>query len=178
MSYFDIQGHQPQWLNGLSAIAVAHGPRLHSMVGRHLSHAWLLWDLDADEWIADGPVLLDFDHEQVEINHQKFDDLSITWNTVDPEGQPAWTYGDWGHPDDRASQLAWRHDAQAELAALQGQRLQAVDLLEYVGGDMADGMVAVSFAFADGQVTISNGLDENSLEFSDPDSRYLHWSKM
>ena len=33
-------------------------------------------------------------------------------------------------------------------------------------------MVAVSFAFPDGRVTISNGLDENLLEFGDPDPGY------
>lgn len=169
MSYFDIQGYEPQWLNGLSSIAAAHGPRLQALAGRHLRHIWLLWDLTDDEWFADGPVLLDFDDEQVEINHQKFDDLSITWNTVDPVGQPAWSNGDGGHPDDHVFRLAWRHDAHAEAAALQGQRLQQVELLEYAGGDVADGMVAVSFAFPDGRVTISNGLDENLLEFGEPD---------
>ena len=172
VSYFDIQGYQPQWLNGVSAVSVAHGPRLQALAGRHLRHAWLLWDLDADEWFADGPVVLDFDHEQVEINHQKFDDLSVTWNTIDPARQPAWTYGDWGNPDDHVVRLASRHNARAELAALRGQRLQAVDLLEYAGGDMADGMVAVSFAFPDGRVTISNGLDDNSLEFGEPTPSY------
>lgn len=174
MSYFDIHGYEPQWISGLSSIAAAHGPRLQALTGHHLRHAWLLWDLTDDEWFADGPVLLDFDHEQVEINHQKFDDLSITWNTVDPVGQPAWTSGDWGHPDDHVFRLAWRHDARADIATLQGQRLQAVELLEYGGGDMANGMVAVSFAFPDGRVTISNGLDENLLEFGEPSPGYRH----
>ncbi|WP_143532387.1 hypothetical protein [Saccharothrix sp. ALI-22-I] len=173
MHYFDIQGHEPQWLNGPSAIVAAHGRRLEALAGRRLLRAWLLWDLDADEWFSDGPVLLDFDGEQVEINHQKFDDLSITWNTVDPVGQPAWAYGDWGHPDDHVFHLGWRHDARSELAALQGRQLLAAELLEYAGGDIADGMVAVSFAFSDGRVTVSNGLDENSLEFGGPDPGYL-----
>lgn len=173
MSYFGIQGYEPQWLNGLSAISAAHGARLQALAGHQLRHAWLLWDQD-DEWFADAPVLLDFGHEQVEINHKKFDDLSITWNTIDPVKQPTWTYGDW-HPDNYIFQLAWRHDARAELASLQGQHVQTVELLEHGGGDMADGMVAVSFAFPDGRVTISNGLDENSLEFGGPDPNYrLH----
>ncbi|KAA2246360.1 hypothetical protein F0L68_40740 [Solihabitans fulvus] len=172
MSYFDIQGYQPQSLNGLRASGTAHGQRLHALTGRRLRRAWLLWDLDADEWFADGPVLLDFDGEQVEINHAKFNDLSITWNTPDPTGQPTWAYGDWGHPDDHVFHLGWRHDARPELTALQGQPLQAVELLEYAGGDMADGMIAVSFAFAEARMTVSNGLDENALEFGAPDLRY------
>ncbi|QFZ18395.1 hypothetical protein [Saccharothrix syringae] len=173
MSHFGIQGYEPRWLNGLSATTAAHGRRLRALVGRSLRHAWLLWDLDADEWFADGPVLLDFDGEQVEVDHRKFDDLSVTWNTVDPSGQPAWNHGDQGHPDDYVFRLAWRHDARAELVALRRQPLQAVELLEYAGGDMADGMVAVSFAFPGGRVTVSNGLDENSLEFGPPGPAYV-----
>lgn len=161
MSYFGIQGYTPRWRNGLPATATAHGPRLRGLVGRSLCHAWLLWDLDDDTWFADGPVLLDFDREQVEINHQKFDDLSITWNTIDPAGRRTWTDGE----DDHGFRLAWRDDARAELSALHGQRLAEVDLLEYVGGDLADGMVAVGFTFPAGRVAISNGLDENRLEF-------------
>lgn len=52
---------------------------------------------------------------------------------------------------------------------MQGHRLQAVELLEYRGEDVAHGMVAVSFVFPDGRMTISNGLDENLLEFGEPD---------
>ena len=178
MSYFDIQGYEPEWLSGLAPITAAHGQRLQALVGNHLRHAWLLWDLEDDEWFADGPVLLDFGHEQVEINHRKFDDLSVTWNTVDPMGQPAWTLGEQNHPDDHTFRLAWRHDARAETAALQGQQLQSVELLEYAGGDVADGMVAVSFVFPDGRMTISNGLDENALEFGEPDLGYRRHSDL
>lgn len=169
MANFDIQGYQPQWLNGLSAISAAHAARLQALVGHQLRRAWVVWDVDDDEWFADAPVLLDFGHEQVEINHKKFDDLSITWNTVDPVGRQSWIWGDPSDPDVLDFPLAWRHDANAELAALQGQRLQSVDLLVYAGRDVANGMVAVSFAFPDGRVTIANGLDENSLEFGEPD---------
>ncbi|GAA3470616.1 hypothetical protein [Nonomuraea roseola] len=37
----------------------------------------MVWDLDEDEGFADCPVLLDFEGEQVEINHRKFDALTI-----------------------------------------------------------------------------------------------------
>jgi hypothetical protein len=169
VAHFGIQGYEPQWLNGVAAIAATHGVRLQALAGSRLRHAWLLWDLDADEWFTNGPVLLDFGHEQVEINHLKFDDLSVTWNSVDPVGQSAWTNGD---SEEYWFRLAWRHDARAELAALQGQQLQAVELLEYAGRDVANGMVAVSFVFPDGRVTVSNGMDENSLEFGGPDPSY------
>lgn len=164
MSYFDIQGYEPHWLCGRSDIAAAHAPRLQSLTGHTLRHVWLLWDVEDDEWFADAPVLLDFGHEQAEISHQKFADLSVTWNTVSPARQPAWTCG--------LFQLAWRDDARADAAALHGHRLDAVELLEYAGGDAAHGMTAVSFVFPEGRLTISNALDENMLEFGGPDPAY------
>jgi hypothetical protein len=70
-------------------------------------------------------------------------------------------------------QLGWRHDVRAELATLQSQQPLAAEVLEYAGGDIADGMVAVSFVFPDGRVTVSNGLAENSLEFGAPSPSYV-----
>jgi hypothetical protein len=132
--------------------------------GRRLTQTFVVWDLDDDAWFSDGLVLLAFEGEQVEIVHQKFDELSITWNTVDPSRQL-----DWGGQGFR---LEWRPGVPSELAGLRGQRLRDVELLEWTGEDVARGMVAVSFAFPDGRVTIYNALDENGMEFGIPDRRY------
>ncbi|MEO3797147.1 hypothetical protein ABGB14_43690 [Nonomuraea sp. B10E15] len=43
---------------------------------------------------------------------------------------------------------------------------EAVELPTWIG------MVAVGFLFPDGRVTIYNALDENGMEFTDPDQRY------
>jgi hypothetical protein len=127
---------------------------------------WLLWQHAQDHWLADGPVLVRFADEQVEINHQKFDDLSLTWNTIDPVDHNAWTI-----PSSDATEptpLRWRDDACPRLAALRGKRLCGVGLLRYTGSDSAAGMIAPTFAFAAERVTIANGLDENSIEFGQP----------
>lgn len=171
---FGIQGYQPHWLNGRHAVTLAHGPRLQSLVGRRLVSSWLVWDRDTDEWFADCPVLLAFDGEQVEINHQKFDDLSITWNTIDPDGQITWPGGDDNEPDVHAFHLSWRNDADAALATLNGQKLHTVELLEWASdtSDFANGMVAVSFVFEHDRVTITNALDENRLDYGPPHPDY------
>ncbi|MET8141553.1 hypothetical protein ABZU32_14695 [Sphaerisporangium sp. NPDC005288] len=132
--------------------------------GRRLTRALLVWDFDEDVWFSDGPVLLDFEGEQVEIVHQKFDEISITWNTVDPALPLDWA--------GEGLRLGWRGGVPDKLARLQGQRLQAVELLTWVDEDMAQGMVGVGFLFPHGQVTIYNALDKNGMEFKDPDQRY------
>jgi hypothetical protein len=165
MSDFGIPGYEPRWLSGLTALSRAHGDRLASLRGRTLRHCWIVWDHAADSWFADCPILLDFDGEQVEINHHNLDALSLTWNTADPTMLVRW-------PIEDLFDLGWRRDAHPELTALHGQRLDAVELLEWTGTDLARGMVAVSFAFTAHRLTIYNALDENGLAFGPPDPRY------
>ncbi|MEU6206839.1 hypothetical protein ABZ814_25005 [Micromonospora musae] len=155
---FGITGYQPRWLNGVDEVAERHGRRLGALVGRRLTGAWVVWDADNDEWFADCPVVLDFAGERLEINHQKFDDLSITWDSVDVTRAPTW-------PTSDGFRLVWRDDVPAVLAAPCGQRTTAVELLEWLGGDLADGTVAVGLRFADGWLTVYNALDENGLTF-------------
>jgi hypothetical protein len=162
-SYFGIEGYQPVWRRGLASIRARHGRRLAGLVGRRLAHVWLLWDLDADEWFADAPVLLDFDGEQLDIQHQKFDEVSTTWVTADPNKPVSFLEFD----------LAWRSGATPDLRHLEGQHLREISLLEWQGGDMADGMVAVHLRFDDGQLTVYNALDENGLSFSPPGAEYV-----
>jgi hypothetical protein len=87
---FGIAGYRPAWLTGHSAVAAAHGRRLTMLKGRRLTQTFVVWDLDEDAWFSDGLLLLAFEGEQVEVVHQKFDELSITWNTVDPSQQLDW----------------------------------------------------------------------------------------
>jgi hypothetical protein len=83
----------------------------------------------------------------------------------EPADGPRWPTAD-------PFRLAWRDDTPAELTALHGQPLQAVDPLEWTGSDLAEGTVAVAFTFPNGQVTIYNALDENGLTFDPPDLAY------
>jgi hypothetical protein len=159
---FGMPGYRPEWLSSRSQIATVHGTRLARLAGRRLTRALVVWDLDEDEWFPDCPVLLDFEGEQVEINHWKFDEVSITWNTIDPERSPVWA----DFP------LTWRDDVPEELAVLTGRSLSTVELLEWRGRDIAQGTVSLGFGFPDGQVTIYNALDENGMEFTPPDERY------
>jgi hypothetical protein len=165
---FGIAGYQPVWLNGVGEVVRRHGRRLGQLVGRRVTRAWVVWDDNADEWFADCPVVLDVAGERLEVNHQKFDDLSITWNSVDVTRAPVW-------PSSDDFRLRWRDDVPEVSAAWRGQPIEAVGLLEWAGGDLADGAVAVGLEFADGWLTVYNALDENGLAFGEPAPQYgLH----
>ncbi len=164
MLRFGIHGYEPQWLNGRQSIAAAHGQRLAGLTGSVLRHVWLVWDLDSDSWFTDAPVLLDFGGDQVEVDHQKFDDLSITWNTIDPNRAI----------EEPCSDLVWRAEPLPPLADLPGQPLRRVELLEWAGdvGDIANGSIAIGVEFASTWLTIFNALDENGIAYGPPDDGY------
>ncbi|MEV6371332.1 hypothetical protein AB0L86_31060 [Micromonospora musae] len=109
--------------------------------------------------------MLDFAGERLEVNDEKFDDLSITWGSVDVTRAPVW-------PTSDGFRLVWRDDVPAVSAARCGQRLTAVELLEWAGGDLADGTFAVGLRFADGWLTVYNALDENGLAFGQLKPQY------
>jgi hypothetical protein len=155
---FGIEGYRPHWMSDPRAVREAHGARLRALADRALTRLWVVWYLQDDEWFPDCPVLLDFDGEQVEINHWKLDELSLTWNSIDPRRPVEW-------PD---FTLRWRHDAIPEAAPLLGHPLQNVELLEWAGHDAARGTVDVSFVFPEGRITVYNALDENGLSFTPP----------
>jgi hypothetical protein len=162
---FGIAGYQPIWLNGVGEVARRHRRRLGQLAGRRVTGTWVVWDDDAEEWFADCPVVLDFAGERLEVNHQKLDDLSITWDSVDVTRAPVW-------PTSDGFRLRWRDDVPEVLAARRGERIEAVELLEWAGDDLADGTVAVGLRFADGWLTVYNALDENGLGFGDLAPQY------
>ncbi|MFE6306401.1 hypothetical protein [Nocardiopsis sp. NPDC057823] len=145
---FGIGGYRPRWVVGAAAVG-AYGDRLRALAGRRLTRTWLVWDVEGDEWFADCPVLLDFEGEQVEVDHARLDDLSITWNTVDPAAPVRWP----------GFTLCRRPDAHPAPNGLRGRELRGVDLLE------RKGCVDVRFRFDGGDLTVLNALDENELRF-------------
>jgi hypothetical protein len=168
MGRFGIQDYEPDWLSGREAVTAAHGERLAHLAGRTLQHIWLVWDRRADEWFPDAPVLLDLGDERVSVDHQKFDDLCLTWDTLDP----ARTIEDAG--EDWPFDLVWRPEPTPQLAELAGRTLHGVQLLVRAGGrhDLADQSVAIGLDLAPDWLTVFNAMDENGLAAGPPDSRY------
>jgi hypothetical protein len=150
---FGMAGYQPRWIRGRGAVVAQRGQRVAGLTGSTLRHVWPTWDCD-DRWVSDWPVVLDFGTEQVEINHYQSDDVSITFNGIDP-GQPFGS--DFG--------FVWRTDALPQLRALTGQRLRHARVLEPVDHRVGEEPVALAFTFAAGYLAIYNHRDGNGLLF-------------
>ncbi|AQZ70424.1 hypothetical protein BKM31_15795 [[Actinomadura] parvosata subsp. kistnae] len=155
-----ISGFEPTFLVGLQAIRDEHGQGLAALGGRRLTGFALVRFIENGDWYADCPVVLDFDGVQVEISHWKFDELSISWNTIDTAAAIT------GWEEDDAPTPVWS-STDERLEPFVGQELREVALLVWHPSsrdDMAGGTVAVEFVFDRGRFCIANGLDENSIE--------------
>ncbi|MGW4230540.1 hypothetical protein ACWEF9_14845 [Streptomyces sp. NPDC004980] len=63
-----------------------------------------------------------------------------------------------------------------DLASLQDQVLQDIELLDWLDDDAAEGMVAIGFVFRQGRATDFNAVDENGLSFTAPEPEYVRHS--
>ncbi len=153
-----ISGFEPAFLVGLKATREEHGPGLAALGGRRLTGFAIVRFIEDGDWYAECPVVLDFDGVQVEINHSKFDELSISWNTIDATA--AITGWEWFELTPAWSSIDER------LEPFIGQKLREVALLEWRPSrrDVAAGTLAVEFVFDAGRFHIANALDENSIE--------------
>ncbi|MFG2873932.1 hypothetical protein ACGFYU_02805 [Streptomyces sp. NPDC048337] len=162
-----ISGFEPSFLIGIDAIRQVHGTRLATLAGRRLTGFALVRFAEDGDWFADCPVVLDFDGIQVEVCHWKFDELSISWDTIDT----AATIRGW-----ESSEFTprWSHSDEG-LEPFVGHELREVTLLEWrpAERDLAAGTVAVEFVFASGRLRIVNGLDENAIEVGAAHSDYV-----
>ncbi|MBB6347874.1 hypothetical protein ACWGH8_26525 [Nonomuraea muscovyensis] len=147
---------------GLEAVREEHGAGLAALGGRRLTGFALVRFVEDGDWFADCPVVLDFDGVQAEICHWKFDELSISWNSIDTTAAiSGWEYVE--------QTPAWS-DADERLESFVGQELREVALLEWRPSsrhDLADGTLAVEFVFGAGRFHLANALDENSIDVGD-----------
>jgi hypothetical protein len=159
-----LPGYRPCWLRGRQELTSRHGHRLRSLVGRRLHRTWVVWDLDADAWFPDCPVVLDLSGEHLEVNHRRFDELSLSWNTIDLTHAPDWAAA--------GSRLVWRDDAPTGAAAVSGAVVESVALLDWDGDGLSRGSVAVGLRFPAGWLTVYNACDENGVAFGPLDPAY------
>ncbi len=117
-----ISGWTPQWAPASDQLNLQR-TNLLRLRGHRIVDSWLVWDLDHDTWFADLPVILMLDDgRQLEVSWQKFDDLSITWNTIDVSTTPtAWVT--WP--------LTWRSQGHESLQAVTGRTITAVASTEH-----------------------------------------------
>lgn len=123
MTDVDASGWQPTWQPAETQLR-RHADRLRSLRGRRVRDTWIVWNLEHAQWFAELPVVIQFeDGLQLEVGWQKFDDLSVTWDTIDVAVTPyAWV--SWP--------LEWRSQAHPALATITGREVVQVEATQHL----------------------------------------------
>ena len=138
----------PNWAQHYDEVVDRHGPVLTAAVGRRLTGVWTLSEgrarRSARAWASHAPILFAFEGLQLEFAWQ-LQSRSVTCGEAD-QAQPVERHGN------SESWYALGDDPEdpAELTALVGQRLWAVDLLE-ANCDQLD----LGFAFSRSYLTMT-----------------------
>ncbi|GAB1688245.1 hypothetical protein [Krasilnikovia sp. M28-CT-15] len=179
MIVLGIEGYEPEWQHDAAALAAVHRQRFARLIGRELLAGWLMWDISARGWFADGPVILGFagphglGGANVEITHRKFDECAITWDQVDMTAPIDW-FG-------TGIQLDWRADPHAALRRARGQVLREVNIIERitVAEWLPRVLHAVEFRFDRARLAVYNAMDENGLtDVPDVDLPVHSWRRV
>ena len=156
-----INNWHPRWSQSTEDLQADAESQLRRLIGMKLVRGWLLWDVEADEWWNDAPVVLEFEHSSVEVCVNKMTDLSITCDQIATDQTVEWV----GCEDVK---LGWRPSASLKIRAVEGKTLDRVHVVEHPPSlpGILDGwsLIAVEFDFADGFLGVNNGLDEHLLE--------------
>ena len=152
----------------------AESDRLNAIIGLPLVATWIAWDLSAESWFADEPVILQFGNVQIELTHYQLDHLAVTWNTIDTAVPPNWL-GCW-----EGWSLQWRRDTHPVLVLNVGRLLRGVSVVEMYSEttvvsdpqhpqniglkENAWLLHAIEFEFDNAVTAIFNALDENGIQ--------------
>lgn len=149
---------------------------LSALVGDHVVAAWTVWMVDQDEWFADLPVVLELKSgRQMELCWEKFDDLSVTWDTIDLAVTPkAWV--DWP--------LEWRREENSPFGPIFGSPITEVAasrlLFRTENVDHPDDVRATWLTTGlwigtqAGGLHVFNALDENGVSGNRPERDDAH----
>ena len=120
---FEISGWQADWQPAREQL-VRHTDRFRGLGGKQVKRGWVAWIEEHEERFPDLPVIVEFeDGVRLEVCWQKFDDLSITWNSIDVTVPPmAWVT--WP--------LSWRLAGHPALTKVAGAVVTQVNATEHL----------------------------------------------
>ncbi|NUR50990.1 MAG: hypothetical protein HOV71_22920 [Hamadaea sp.] len=171
---FGIAGYHPVATDTVAETLSAHGPKLRALVGRRLESVLGLCFTVDGQWCSTQPLVLRFAGTRLEIVFDGFDQLYLSWNTIDTD-VPI----DTPDQEDPEMALAWGDPSRPELDAVLGSVVRQVSVLENdFHLDLVDGRRTRSWMLAglelvfDNERTLQlyNVFSETTLELDTPDS--------
>lgn len=145
---------------------------LTELIGKKIEHYWLMWDLNENEWLADGPIVVKIDGQRFEFTAYQLDDFSMTINSFELSEKLDW----YGSGDEMP--LAWKENPKIELSKNLNKLITEINILTYdfYKNNKESEYILVGIEFVleketesdkENFFSIYNGLDQNELKNSE-----------
>ncbi|WP_053992559.1 hypothetical protein [Mangrovimonas sp. TPBH4] len=136
---------------------------LSELIGKKIDRFWVMWDINENEWLADGPVILEFDGNRFEFTVYQLTEFSLTINSFELSEKLDW----YGSGDEMP--LAWKENGKPELVKNLSKPITRINILTYpLDSELLTGIEFVlekeSESDNENFFSIYNGLDQNEMD--------------
>ena len=120
-----IPNYKPNFHTTAKAFKLEFEEVLQQLIGKKIERFWLLWDIKENEWLKDGPVILEIDGSRFEFTVYQLEEFSLTINSFELTEKLDW-YGSGAEMP-----LCWKENGKSELIKNLNKRIVAINLLTY-----------------------------------------------
>ena len=117
--------HNLHFFDNAERFVEAFQGSLSQIIGSKLEDYWLSWDIEADEWNNDMPVILKIAGTQFEFTVRNLDELSLTFGQIDLSKKIDW----YGSGDEFP--LEWRNKSNEAVNKLIGRKIKNINIITY-----------------------------------------------
>ena len=163
-----ITSYKPKFHNNGDSFKNEFEKTLAKLIGKKIERYWLMWDLNQNEWLADGPVVIEINGQRFEFTAYQLDDFSLTINSFELSEKLDW----YGSGDEMP--LTWKENPKIELNKNLNKVVFEVNILTYDfyqnNNESEYLLIGIEFVLekeseSDNEnfFSIYNGLDQNEL---------------
>ena len=148
---------------------------LSELIGKKIEKFWVMWDTKLNEWLQDGPVILEIDGKRFEFAAYQLDEFSLTINSFELTDKLDW----YGMGDEMP--LIWKENGNSEMIKNLDKHIVSINILtynfisefvesgeKYDTGNMLTGIEFVLKKESESDVenffSIFNALDKNGMD--------------
>ena len=158
-----IPSYEPKFHTTSEGFKKEHGGILSELIGNKIERFWIMWDVNENEWLADGPVILEINGNRFEFTVNQIAEFSLTISSFELSDKLDW-YG-----SGNEMPLIWKENGKPELVQNLNKTIVGINILTYtMTSELLTGIEFVlekeSESDNENFFSIYNGLDENAIE--------------
>jgi len=156
-----ISTFKPNFHTSVESFKNEFDKTLSEVIGKKIERFWIMWDVKENEWLADGPVILEIGGDRFEFTVYQIAEFSLTINSFELSDKLDW----YGSGDEMP--LIWKLNGKTELVKNLNKPIIGINILTYtMETELLTGIEFVFKKESDNEnfFSIYNGLDQNAIE--------------